>query len=52
MNCDKKCHEILKYVGQKLIEATKEGDAEKVQELLNIGINPNFQDKYGMTELM
>ena len=52
MNCDKKCHEILKYVGQKLIEAAKEGYTEEVQELLNIGINPNFQDKYGMTALM
>ncbi len=48
MNCDK----IHKYVDQKLIEAAQEGDAEKVQELLNNGINLNLQNKYGDTVLM
>ena len=66
MNCDEKYHEILKYAGQKLIdaacdintidreliEAAEKGETKKVKELLSIGANPNFQDKYGQTALM
>ena len=52
INCDEKCHEIYKYVGQQLIEAAKEGNIEKVQVLLNIGINPNFRCKFRGTALI
>ena len=52
MNCDKKCHEIHKYVGIQLIEAARYDKKEKVQELLYINVNPNFHDKYGDTALM
>ena len=52
MNCDKKCHEIHKYVGIQLIETARYDKKEKVQELLYINVNPNFHDKYGITTLI
>lgn len=49
---DKKCHEIYKYVGPQLIEAVEDDNIEKVQKLLNIGINPNLQNFDGETALI
>ena len=46
------CNGIHKYVGELLIKAAKEGDAAKVQELLNIGINPNFRCGFRGTALI
>jgi len=46
------CISIFADINDELIEAAKNGDVEKVQQLIGQGADVNAQGNYGITTLM
>ncbi len=52
LSCISLAVHAMEHLGQQLIEATRGGDIQEVQDLISKGANINAQDQYGRTALM